>query len=148
MTHYIKLSSLVNQKQLYDYLSNLIEDVCLEVNTYQERSVRSNMLAALEYINNHYQESELSVEQISDVIHISPSYFSRMFREVSDLSFPEYVNNLRLNYASELLKAKRLSVKDVAQKAGFSGTSYFSAQFKKKYGVSPSAYRNEMPKQE
>lgn len=148
MTHYIKLSSLVNQKQLYDYLSNLIEDVCLEVNTYQERSVRSNMLAALEYINNHYQESELSVEQISDVIHISPSYFSRMFREVSDLSFPEYVNNLRLNYASELLKAKRLSVKDIAQKAGFSGTSYFSAQFKKKYGVSPSAYRNEMPKQE
>lgn len=148
MMHYIKLSSLINQKQLYDYLSNLIEDACLEVNTYQERSIRTDMLSALEYINSHYQEPELSVEQVSEVIHISPSYFSRMFREISELSFPEYVNNLRLNYASELLKTKRLSVKEVAQKAGFSGTSYFSAQFKKKYGISPSSYRNETSKSE
>ena len=148
MMHYIKLSSLINQKQLYDYLSNLIEDACLEVNTYQERSIRTDMLSALEYINSHYQEPELSVEQVSEVIHISPSYFSRMFREISELSFPEYVNNLRLNYASELLKTKRLSVKEVAQKAGFSGTSYFSAQFKKKYGISPSSYRNENSKSE
>ena len=79
MMHYIKLSSLINQKQLYDYLSNLIEDACLEVNTYQERSIRTDMLSALEYINSHYQEPELSVEQVSEVIHISPSYFSRMF---------------------------------------------------------------------
>ena len=139
---------MINQKQLYDYLSNLIEDACLEVNTYQERSIRTDMLSALEYINSHYQEPELSVEQVSEVIHISPSYFSRMFREISELSFPEYVNNLRLNYASELLKTKRLSVKEVAQKAGFSGTSYFSAQFKKKYGISPSSYRNETSKSE
>lgn len=139
---------MINQKQLYDYLSNLIEDACLEVNTYQERSIRTDMLSALEYINSHYQEPELSVEQVSEVIHISPSYFSRMFREISELSFPEYVNNLRLNYASELLKTKRLSVKEVAQKAGFSGTSYFSAQFKKKYGTSPSSYRNETSKSE
>ena len=118
------------------------------MNTYQERSIRTDMLSALEYINSHYQEPELSVEQVSEVIHISPSYFSRMFREVSELSFPEYVNNLRLNYASELLKTKRLSVKEVAQKAGFSGTSYFSAQFKKKYGTSPSSYRNETSKSE
>ena len=80
MMHYIKLSSLINQKQLYDYLSNLIEDACLEVNTYQERSIRTDMLSALEYINSHYQEPELSVEQVSEVIHISPSYF---FKNVS-----------------------------------------------------------------
>lgn len=141
LAHYIKLTSLNNQKQLFDYLSNVIEDACLEITTLQERSLRTSMLESVEYINEHYLEPEISVEQIAGRYHISTSYYSRLFNAICEMSFPEYVNNLRMEYAGNLLRGTKLSVKEVCSKAGFSNVSYFSTQFKKKYGVSPSTFR-------
>lgn len=142
MNHYIKLTSLINQKQLYDYLSSIIEDICLEIRTAGEGSLRSNMIDSIQYINEHYQDPSLSLEQVAEVFHISTSYYSRMFNEISDLTFPEYVNDLRLNYATTLLKNTKSNINDISSQAGFSNVSYFSSQFKRKYAVSPSVYRN------
>lgn len=141
LAHYIKLTSLNNQKQLFDYLSNVIEDACLEITTLQERSLRTSMLESIEYINQHYQEPEISVEQIAGIYHISISYYSRLFNSICEMSFPEYVNNLRMEYAGNLLRSTNLNVKEICVRAGFSNVSYFSTQFKKKYGVSPSTFR-------
>ena len=142
MNHYIKLTNLINQKQLYDYLSNIIEDVCLEIKTAGEGSLRTNMIEAIQYINEHYQDPSISLEQVADLFYISTSYFSRMFNDICDMTFPEYVNDLRLNHSANLLRTSKLNIKDVAAQSGFSNVSYFSAQFKKKYTVSPSVYRN------
>lgn len=141
LSHYIKLTSLDNQKQLFDYLSNVIEDACLEITTLQERSLRTSMLESIEYINTHYREPEISVEQIASKYHISTSYYSRLFNSICEMSFPEYVNNLRMEYAGNLLRSTNLNVKEICARAGFSNVSYFSTQFKKKHGVSPSTFR-------
>lgn len=144
LNHYIKMTSLINKKELQDYLSNIIEDVCLEVRTYSERSLRTNMIESIQYIREHYTDPGISVDQIAGSFHISTSYFSRMFNEICQSSFPEYVNDLRLNFSAQLIRDTELSVKDVSAKSGFSSVSYFSAQFKRKYGVSPSTYRKNM----
>lgn len=143
LEHYIKLTSLVNQKELYDYFSNIIEDACLEMRTSNERSLRTTMLDSIRYIEEHYTDPDLSVDKIATIFHISNSYFSRMFHEICNLSFPEYVNELRLNYSAQLLQTTNLNVKEIAARSGFSGVSYFGAQFKKKYGVSPSVFRGK-----
>lgn len=141
LEHYIKLTSLNNQKELYDYFSNIIEDACLEIRTSGERSLRIIMLDSIRYIEEHYTDSDLSVDQIAAVFHISNSYFSRMFNEICKFSFPEYVNELRLTHSARLLQTTDLSIREVAERSGFSSVSYFGSRFKKKYGVSPSAYR-------
>lgn len=142
LSNYIKLTSLINQKQLYDYLGNIIEDVCLEIKTAQEGSLRTNMIDSIKYINENYQDPSLSLEHVADLFHISTSYFSRMFNEICDLTFPEYVNDLRLNHSTILLRNTNLNIKEISAQSGFSNVSYFSNQFKKKYAVSPSLYRN------
>lgn len=142
LDNYIKLTSLINQKQLYDYLSNIIEDACIEVRTFKERSIRTNMSDSIQYINEHFQDTSISVEQVAGLFHISTSYYSRMFNEICNLTFPEYVTELRLNYSVQLLENSNCSIKEIAGRSGFSNVSYFSSLFKKKYGVSPSSYRN------
>ena len=83
------------------------------------------------------------MEQVADRFHMSVSYFSKLFHEYTGMTFPEFINDLRLTYAKELLLSDRdLNVKRVAQLCGFGTTSYFSQQFTKKFGISPSTVRN------
>ena len=66
----------------------------------------------------------------------------KLFHEYTGMTFPEFINDLRLTYAKELLLSDRdLNVKRVAQLCGFGTTSYFSQQFKKKFGMTPQEYK-------
>lgn len=102
------------------------------------------MLDAVEYIRAHYRDDSICVDQVAEQFHMSVSYFSKLFNEYVGMTFPEFINDLRLTYAKELLLANRdINIKRVAEMCGFSTTSYFSQQFKKKFGISPSSVRNK-----
>lgn len=142
MNHYIKITTLYDIDQLILYFSQLIMKTCLEVTDSQEKSIQINMMKSIAYIHEHFKDDIISIEYIADHFHISISYYSRLFNEYTGMSFPEYVNDLRLSYAKNLLlTSPEDNVKKVAKACGFSSDSYFSAQFKKKYNVSPSFYR-------
>ncbi|MGN6715586.1 helix-turn-helix transcriptional regulator [Anaerocolumna jejuensis] len=143
LNHYVKITSLFDQKQLVLYFSQIMMDTCLETKVAQEKSIRINMMDSIAYIQENYKSDTISLEQVADRFHISVSYFSRLFNEYAGMTFPEYVNDLRLTYAKELLLINpEANVKKIAEVCGFNSVSYFSAQFKKKFGSSPSAYRN------
>lgn len=145
LNHYIKISALYDQRDLENYLKYLIEEAGLEHHISQERTLRINMLDAIEYIRLHYREPDICVELISSQFHMSVSYFSKLFNEYIGMTFPEFINDLRLTYASELLTANpSVSIKKIAEICGFNNTSYFSAQFRKKFGISPSSFRNKI----
>ena len=100
------------------------------------------MLDAVSYIQEHYRDADISVEQVAEKYRISVSYFSKLFNEYVGVTFPEFISDLRLEYAWEVLLSNQyISIKKVAEICGYGGTSYFSAQFKKKYNISPSAMR-------
>lgn len=140
LDHYIKLTTLYDRSDLEKYLEQLIDEVCLENSVYQEKTIRMNMLDAVSYIQEHYRDADISVEQVAEKFHISVSYFSKLFHEYVGVTFPEFISDLRLEYAREMLLSNPdISVKKVAEICGYGGTSYFSAQFKKKYGISPSS---------
>lgn len=144
LEHYLRLASLYDRGELENYLGHLTEEACLENNVFPEKTLRMNLLDAVEYIREHYCEETISVEQVADRFHMSVSYFSKLFNEYAGMTFPEFVNDLRLSYAKELLQSNpNLNVKRIAELCGFSTTSYFSQQFKKKFGVSPSTVRNK-----
>ena len=89
----------------------------------------------------HYGE-KLSVAQIAGMINMSESRFAHVFKKETGISFWEYVNQVRMEHAEKMLKETDLRIGDIAEKIGVDNPNYFSAQFKRRKGKSPLAWRN------
>ncbi|WP_195617614.1 response regulator [Clostridium paraputrificum] len=110
----------------------------------RERMDSSKLLIekAKEYINQNYSNTELSVEVICSQLHVSPTYFSTLFKKETGSNFINYLTSTRLNEAVNLLNTTDYKSYMIAEKVGYTEANYFSYVFKKKFGVSPSRYRN------
>lgn len=97
----------------------------------------------LAYIHENYQR-EISLSDLSRVIFLSPDYFSRVFKEQVGCTFSEYILNLRVEKAKELLADTELLVGEVGRKVGYPDPNYFSRVFGRTAGISPSRYRQEI----
>ena len=92
---------------------------------------------AVIYINQNFARN-ISVAEIADFFGLERSYFSRLFKKKHGISVQNYIINLRMNKASELLK-KGVSVKETAFLIGYEDAFAFSKMYKKTYGESPRA---------
>ncbi len=98
---------------------------------------------AVSYILSHYDGS-LSVAEVADSVHLSPSQFSRKFKKKTGTSPYDYILGVRLTKAKELLKNTRLSVGEIAYRTGFCSDANFIYFFKKQEGISPLRFRNTL----
>lgn len=107
-----------------------------------ERSLRETrpITEAKRYIQQHYQES-LRLEDVSNAVGFNATYFSTLFKKETGQNFTDYLTELRIGKAKELLCGDKLSVQDVAEMVGYRDLKYFSRLFKKTTGVSPSDYK-------
>lgn len=94
------------------------------------------------YIEEHYDNSELSVEEIGKELGLSRVQLYRKVKALLGMSVNEYIQQLRLNKAKFLLRRDDFTVADVAYKVGFSSPTYFSTAFKGKYKQTPMEYKN------
>lgn len=108
----------------------------------EERSLREMrpITEAKRYIQQHYQKS-LRLEDVSSAVGFNATYFSTLFKKETGQNFLDYLTELRISKAKELLCGETLSVQDVAETVGYSDLKYFSRLFKKATGVSPSDYK-------
>lgn len=143
---YLKLQSCGNRRELTALLHNMLESACLELKIAKSKTVQHNILLALEYINDNLGDNSLSIDFLAEKFKMSPSYFSKMFNSFTQKTFPDYLNQLRLQKAAELLVQKSdATIHDIAHEVGFNSNSYFAAAFKKKFGMSPSKFRMNRP---
>ena len=124
---------------LYQFLSVLAEELGApaasgegEQNLYVQKAV--------EFIQNNYADP-IGVSDIAAFVCINRSYLYTLFRRALRLSPSEYLANYRLERAAELLTVRELSVASVARSCGYPDALVFSKNFRKKTGMSPSAYR-------
>lgn len=96
---------------------------------------------AKEYIAEHYQDSELSVERLCEVLHLSPAYFSTLFKKETGMSFINYLTQTRMEKAAELLRVTDEKTYAIAEKTGYPDANYFSYVFKRHFGLTPSKFR-------
>lgn len=95
---------------------------------------------AARYILNNYNNA-ITLKAISEYVNMSSSYFSRRFKETTGFGFKEYLLNVRIKKASELLLEAKDPITDIAFKCGFNDSNYFGDVFKKVKGISPLQYR-------
>lgn len=109
----------------------------------KERVNSSKLLVekAKEYIKNNYSDYEISVEKLCSKLHVSPTYFSTIFKKETNMSFVNYLTDIRLEEAIKLLNTTDDKTYIIAAKVGYQEANYFSYVFKKKFGISPSRYR-------
>jgi len=95
---------------------------------------------AVSYLRANYMQ-EISLDQVAEEVHLSPAYFSKLFKNEMKCTFSEYLSALRIEYSKELLLDEDLPLVEVAGLVGFKDQSYFSKVFKKLVGVSPGEFR-------
>lgn len=97
---------------------------------------------ALSVIDAQYADCDLSVHRIATMVGISDDHLTRQFKQVTGLSTQEYLRRYRFARAMSLLQAD-CSIADAARRSGFRTISYFSREFSKELGISPSKYKNQ-----
>lgn len=97
------------------------------------------------YIRNNYDQ-DISRYTLADMGGITPEYAGRIFRKQTGQGITEYVTDIRMQKAKQLLEYSDYKISDIAMNVGYTNIPYFTNVFKKKYGISPKAYRNSSKK--
>lgn len=108
--------------------------------SHRERTQSKTVLAAKKYISEHYAEG-LTLDVIGAQIGLNPSYFSSIFKEETGCGFIDYLTNIRITNAKDLLTETDLEIIEIAERTGFNDLKYFSKCFRKITGLTPAAYR-------
>ncbi|WP_169834481.1 response regulator [Paenibacillus donghaensis] len=106
--------------------------------------VVQGILQAVVYMHGK-EELDFSQNEVADVANMSRTYFSQSFKGVTGKVFQDYVKELRLYKARQLLLQSSKPIYSIAQQVGFKDEKYFSKMFQQQYGMLPSAYRNQNP---
>ncbi len=92
------------------------------------------------YIMENFHK-DISLDDVSRQVDISPYYFSKLFKQEEGKTFIEYLTSTRIFQAKKLLINPAYSIKEICKSSGYSDPNYFSRIFKKYEGVTPSEYR-------
>ncbi|MBQ9480690.1 MAG: helix-turn-helix domain-containing protein [Clostridia bacterium] len=107
-----------------------------EITTAKEKKVKR----ITDVIERTYTEQDFSIGKIAESMFYTTSYISRIFKEVTNTSPMEYVTRLRMLRAKDLLRSGTYSISQIAYLIGYNSPFYFSKEFKKYYGFSPSRF--------
>ncbi|MHB8128734.1 MAG: AraC family transcriptional regulator [Mobilitalea sp.] len=121
----------------YMNTENLFPDV--KVNKQREYIEKFNLI--FEYINDNYSE-DISLDTIADVAGFSKFHFSRLFKQFTDMSFYDYLNQRRVKEAEKLLLDPNLTITEVAMRSGFSSIATFNRVFKGFKECTPTEFKN------
>jgi|GEM_PF-837765 len=138
------IEKLMNMEELEGIQEGIIQK-CDELMVVLERNREDDKMAlvtqALRYIEKNYDDSCLDLGSISEKLHVSSSYFARIFKQHSYQTFLEYLTEFRMKKAKELLKNTTMKVFEISAEIGYDDPHYFSYNFRKNIGMTPSQYR-------
>ena len=142
--NYLKeIQSCRDYEELRQWFLDKTEAVCTGMATSGSRESESVVAKAKAYIDQNYQK-DISLDDVSRMVDISPYYFSKLFKQEQGENFIEYLTRTRMQKARQLLKNPGLSIKEICSMCGYSDSNYFSRVFKKYEGVTPSEYRERL----
>lgn len=130
------------------YLKNLFAFALSERDQVSGNRYGSLIDTAKQYLTEHFDSNDISLNTVAAEVGVSSSYFSSIFKQETGQSFVEYLTKLRIDKACELLRCTTLRSAEIGERVGYNDPHYFSATFKKVTGVSPKDYKNGTPESE
>lgn len=135
------MSQIAAKSYFYRLLRCLEKEYTIQLAT----SRRKLLVLAEEYMRNHFSEN-ISIEDTSRYLSVNRRYLYKIFKKYSGISPKQYLNNIRISRATELLTDSDMSISEVAELTGYKDLLQFSTFFKKQTGLSPRKYRNSIQK--
>ncbi len=126
--------------ELTPWLSRIMErftDYVFNMTNVKHKDV---IYKSIDYIRNNYMK-KITLDEVAANVYLSPSYFSKIFKEEMDTNFNTYLNHVRIEISKKLLGDPSISMVDVSNIVGFEDQSYFSKVFKKMTGQTPKKFR-------
>ena len=139
------LQEIINldEEKIQRWAINKIKHIIKMVEEYKQNKVSKLIMDAKEYIDKYYSK-EITLEEVSKVISISPQYFSRLFKEETGYNFIEYLTNIRIDNSKSLIRQSNKTIKEICYEVGYNDPNYFSRLFKKIVGISPTEYQKDL----
>ena len=96
--------------------------------------------AVKRYIAAHYGD-EMSVERLSELVYMAPSYLSSVFKKETGQNLNRFIKSVRMEKAKDLLEQTMMKIVDISTACGYPNVSYFCSSFREYYGISPQKFR-------
>ncbi len=139
--NYIRdLQECAGFEELRYWFLHKTQEVCRGMTTVKEKESESVVSRARAYIDENYHK-DISLDDVSRHVDISPYYFSKLFKQQDGRTFIEYLTGVRIREARRMLRNPGYSIKEIGIMCGYSDPNYFSRIFKKYEGVTPSEFR-------
>ena len=134
------LSEILNQEP-----SEIYQKILYYIQYYEDncKTAKNNVSSEdiIAYIEEHFTDPDISLEQIADIFHMSPSSISRAVKNQLGINFYKFLTQLRVEYSKKLLTTTNIKIEDIYLQSGFNSKQTFSRTFKSAVGLTPSEYR-------
>lgn len=131
-----------SNSELKEWFVAKFGEACKNMRSRKKEHENQVAAQAQKYINDNYSR-DISLDEVSRSLDLSPYYFSKLFKAQTGSNFLEYVTSLRIGKAKEMLEKGDCSVKETCVAVGYSDPNYFSRIFKKNTGVTPTEYKEK-----
>lgn len=128
------------EEKLCELINTAIENVRSVQKT--DSIVHSQKDIIKDYIDRNYKK-DISAKDVSGILGYSDVYFSKVFKQLFDDNFINYLTKIRIDRAKLLLKDVSFNIKEVGKSVGYADSNYFTKVFKRSIGMSPSEYRSK-----
>lgn len=138
---YTRAMQLESTDALREWLCENCLKLQKQVQNERQDTTKSFVSKAIDYVKEHYADTDLGIETICGYLNVSAAYFSTVFKKETGKTFINYLTDYRMEEAVELLLTQNEKTYVIAEKVGYTDPNYFSYVFKKQFGMSPSKYK-------
>lgn len=139
-------SSVYSHLKLNSLFTEIIAEIYADISNGDDGNfMHPKIKYAIQYIKNNFS-SALTAPMLAEMFGLSPKYFGSLFKKSTGMSVAEFILELRIYAAKEMLRGTNMSIAEISEQIGFDNSFYFSKCFKDKENLSPTQYRDVITK--
>ncbi|OBZ07814.1 helix-turn-helix domain-containing protein [Bacillus sp. FJAT-26390] len=129
---------------IQDEIIEIVDSLCSVINSKKNHAHFQTVEEIKHFISEAYGDSELTLYRIAEKVERPEKYISQLFKEVTDINVSDYLEMIRIEQASALLRSNACTVDEIAVRVGYNSSHSFRRAFKRVMGIAPSAYRQSI----